>query len=392
MKQVMVKRFTQITSKELIEVLGLTIKHDQENKLITFLCFLSAYTEESQFNISFNAPSSTGKSYIPLEIVSLFPTEDVIEVCYCSPTAFFHDYGEMNAAKDGYSINLERRIIIFLDQPHSQLLAHLRPLLSHDKKQLSLKITDKSEKGGLRTKNITMKGFPAVVFCSAGLRIDEQESTRFILLSPEMSQEKIREAIQEKIDKEADKATYTNILENKPKRQSLKQRIRAIKGEHITDIIIANPKLIEEEFLRRHKTLKPRHMRDVGRVTSLVKVLALLNLWGREKDGAKIIANEEDIREAFRIWDVVYRSQELNLPPYVSNIYTDVILSLYKEKNDGITRQEIMKKHFEVYGRILEDWRLRQQIIPPLETAGLIIQQPDEDDKRNMLVYAQGIL
>lgn len=81
-------QFKPISSQELIKILGLTIKKDEENKLITFLCELSAYTGSSQFNISFNAPSSTGKSYIPTEIAQLFPKEDVIEIGYCSPTAF----------------------------------------------------------------------------------------------------------------------------------------------------------------------------------------------------------------------------------------------------------------------------------------------------------------
>ncbi|KKT29088.1 MAG: hypothetical protein UW15_C0018G0001, partial [Parcubacteria group bacterium GW2011_GWC1_44_10] len=58
-------QFKPLSSQELVEILGLTIKKDEENKLLTFLCELSAYTESSQLNISFNAPSSTGKSYIP---------------------------------------------------------------------------------------------------------------------------------------------------------------------------------------------------------------------------------------------------------------------------------------------------------------------------------------
>ena len=35
----------------------------------------------------------------------------------------------------------------------------------------------------------------------------------------------------------------------------------------------------------------------------------------------------------------------------------------------------------------MSDWLLRQQIIPILETAGLIVQVPDPNDKRKQLVY-----
>lgn len=88
------EKFKPMSSQELLDVLGITIKHDVENKLATFLCQLTAYTENAQFNISFNAPSSTGKSFIPTEIARLFPKEDVMELAYASPTSFFHMNGK----------------------------------------------------------------------------------------------------------------------------------------------------------------------------------------------------------------------------------------------------------------------------------------------------------
>ncbi|GAI30017.1 unnamed protein product, partial [marine sediment metagenome] len=283
-------RFTPFSSQELIKILGLTIKKDEKNKLITFLCQLSAYIESSQFNISFNAPSSTGKSYIPIEIARLFPEEDVLEIGYCSPTAFFHDIGKYDKEQKGYVVDLSRKILIFLDQPHTQLLERLRPLLSHDKKEISLKITDKTQKFGLRTKNILLKGYPSVIFCTARLKIDEQEATRFLLLSPETSQEKIREAIHEKIKKETDTNTYHEGLNNAPARKLLKERIRAIKQENIKEIKIGSPEEIEDRFLEKDKMLKPRDSRDIGRIISLVKCFALLNLWFRKKEGSTIMA------------------------------------------------------------------------------------------------------
>lgn len=385
-------QFRPITSGELVEILGLTIKQDNENKLITFLCELSAYSETDQLNISFNAPSSTGKSYIPTEIAQLFPEEDVIEVGYCSPTAFFHDVGEYNEEKQGYVVDLSRKILVFLDQPHTLLLQHLRPLLSHDKKEIRLKITDKSQKAGLKTKNIILKGFPSVIFCTAGLRIDEQESTRFFLLSPETSREKIREAIYQKIRKETDREAYKHLLDEMPARNLLRERITAIKQAKIRDIRLSAPQKIEELFLTESKRLKPRDQRDIGRIISLIKAFALLNLWFRDKSGASIVANEEDVEEAFKVWRAISESQELNLPPYIYQIHNEVILTAWAEKNQngiaiGLTRQEIIKKHFQVYGRVLADWLLRQQIIPMLENAGLITQEPDPEDKRRILIY-----
>jgi 5S rRNA maturation endonuclease (ribonuclease M5) len=387
-EQIDTSKFKPLSSQELIDILGITIKKDDENKLITFLCELSAYTESSQLNISFNAPSSTGKSYIPTEIAQLFPEDDVMEVGYCSPTAFFHDVGEFSKEKSGYVVDLSRKIMIFLDQPHTLLLQHLRPLLSHDKDEICVKITDKSQKNGLKTKNIYLRGYPAVIFCTAGLKIDEQETTRFLLLSPETNPEKIKEAIYQKIRKEADSDSYNLSLSTDPNRKLLKERIKAIKLTKIKDIKIDFPENIEKAFFTENKKLKPRHQRDIGRIIALTKAFALLNLWFREKNGLTIIANKDDIKEAFKVWNAISDSQELNLPPFVYKIYKEVILPAWIAKNKiGLTRKEITQEHLRVYGRILADWIVRQQIIPMLENSGLITQEQDSNDKRKILIY-----
>jgi len=390
-----VSQFKPLTTKELVEILGLTIKQDEENKIATFLCQLSAFTENAQFNISYNAPSSTGKSYIPTEIARLFPEDDVLELAYCSPTAFFHDVGEYDKEMKGYLVDLSRKILIFLDQPHNELLARLRPLLSHDKKQIMLKITDKSQKFGLKTKNVLLRGYPSVIFCTAGLRIDEQEATRFLLLSPEINQEKIRQGILESIKKEVDSQNYKSWLDENPERKLLKERIRAIKQENIKEIKLSGEQKIIERFFNQTKLLKPRHQRDIKRLISLIKSFALINLWWRDRKGTTITANDADIEQAFAVWDVISASQELNLPPYIYNLYQEVILQAWKEKNAefpnaekvGLARQEVLQKHFEVYGRMLDTNQLRQQILPMLETAGLIVQELDQNDKRKILIY-----
>ena len=95
------------------------------------------------------------------------------------------------------------------------------------------------------------------------------------------------------------------------------------------------------------------------------------------------------------LWDRVAEGQENGMPPYVYNLFKEVILGAWKARQDikgltdplGLSRQEIMKKHFEVYGRSLSDWRLRQEIIPMLDNAGLISQEKDPNDPRRKLIY-----
>lgn len=391
-------QFQPFTPEELSEALELTIKNDNENKIVSFLCQLSAYTEDAQFNVSFNSPSSTGKSYIALEVSKLFPNEDVIKLGNCSKTAFFHEQGSYNKETNEITVDLSRKILIFTDMPHTGLLEGLRSFLSHDEKIMYSKITDKNQKGGNRTKTIALKGYPSVIFCTAGLRMDPQEQTRFILLSPEVNQEKIYAGISNTIRKEADNEKYKAWLDNDPKRKLLKLRIQAIRQEHIDDIKIASQEKIFERFFKGDKKLQPRHQRDIKRLLSLVKSFALLNLWWRERNGSTITANDEDIEQAFKLWEKISISQELNLPPFIYDIYMEIIIPAYKEKNEfqsqvfdetpkyGITRQEILEKHYKVYGRMLDAQQLRQQIIPVLETSGLIYQEQDPNDKRKILI------
>jgi len=401
-KPIDVNDFKEMGTAELGAVLDATIKHDHENKVVSFLCMLSAYTADCQLNVSFNAPSSTGKSYIPTQVAQYFPEPDVREFGGASPTAFFHDNATYDKARNCYVVVLERKILIFLEQPNPKLQENLRPVLSHDKKEISYKITDKNQKGSNRAKNIVIRGYAATIFCSAGMRLDEQEATRAILLSPETSTEKIQEGVHMATLRNADKAKFLAMIEANPERQLLKDRVLAIKQEHVEDIIIPDPASIEQRFLSHVKSTKPRHQRDVSHLMSLIKCIALLNIWFRRDDSGYVTASQSDIDQGFEIWQKINASQELNLPPYIYDFYKKYILPIYIDKNAGrdeafvsmtgnlgVSRKEIIHRHYELENRLPNDDMLRRQVLPMLEAAGLITQEKDPNDKRNKLIFPQ---
>lgn len=382
-KPIDVSTFEEITTKELAKVLDLTIKHDNENKLVSFLCMLSAYTEDSQLNVSFNAPSSTGKTYIPTQVAQYFPDADVRQFGGASPTAFFHDNASFDKERDCYVTDLERKILIFLEQPNPKLQENLRPVLSHDKKEISYKITDKNQKGSNRAKNIIIRGFPATIFCSAGMRLDEQEATRAILLSPETSIEKVREGVHMATLRNANKAEFLAEIEASPERQQLKDRVLAIKQEHVDDIVVPNPTIIESRFLSTVQSAKPRHQRDVSHLLSIIKCITLLNVWHRRDENGNVVSAQSDIDQGFEVWQKINKSQELNLPPYTYEFYKKYIVPIYEAKNAdrdpksksvddyiGVSRKEIIHRHFELEGSLPNDDILRRQILPMLEMQG----------------------
>lgn len=390
-----------ITLEQVRQVLDLTIKKDDENKMITFLAMLSAYTDNAQFNISFNAPSSSGKSFIPLEISTLFPKEDVIKLANASPTSFLHESGVYNKETNERFIDFSRKIIIFLDMPHSQLLERMRSLLSHDEKEMRSKITDKSEKGGTRTKTVIIRGFPSVVFCSASAKMDEQEMTRFILLSPQTDTEKVIEGIRQSVRRESDKKKYYDELNANPARKSLMDRIAAIKYQGVEEIIIENQEGVRDRFLANIPRPQPRNQRDVKRLLSIIKAIALLNVWSRKRVGTTLYVSEDDINSGFEVWNKIAIYQELQVSPYIYNFYEQVILPLWnrpqydeftnelvpEEKKIGVNRQEMLSKFCQIHGRHLSMDKLRNEYIYGLLSAGLIIQEPDPNNRKWTLAY-----
>jgi hypothetical protein len=406
-------QFSEMSLDELADILSLTIKHDNENKIVTFLAMLSAYTDANQINISFNAPSSSGKTYMATEIAKLFPKEDKIELSGASPTSFFYMEGDDADEGGDILVNLERKILIFYEMPNSQLQAKLRSVLSHDQREMRYQITNKGKKGQNRAQQITVRGFPSSVFCSAALRIDEQEATRAILLSPEVTDDKLREGVHLQAWKHADKNEYTLQIEADNRRQNLMRRIVAIRDENVDDILIPNYQDIEKRFNSMVGAMKPRHMRDMGHVMDLIKAIALLNVWYRKQPNGTFLATQSDVNQAFSLWEYFSRSLELGISPALLSFYENFIVPAYyemvmyveankdnKENSTaleyfnlkrgelGISRADLIKYHISITGRTLNEDYLRKQIIPQLEAAGIIQEaKASVGDKRSKHIF-----
>ncbi|MEM4973545.1 MAG: hypothetical protein QXR87_07570, partial [Candidatus Hadarchaeales archaeon] len=382
----------EMTPEELLEILSTTIRRDDTNKLLHFLAGLLTYTSDSQLTISNRGPSASGKSYLPLEITSLFfPSSDVMKFAYASPTSFFHDSGTWDPEKNAIRIDLERKILVFLDQPHDELLQRLRPLLSHDDRELVLKITDRREKKGLRTKTVIIRGFPTVFFCTGGLRMDEQESTRHIVLSPETSEEKLQEAVLLAAIRKGDPDSFKQMIESNPQIRRLRLRVLLIKHSGIQRVVVPEPEKVAQRFIETHPRLKPRHTRDIGKILSLAQAWALLNLWHRKREGEILYANEEDVERAFRLYSKIAEPQELGVAPYIYQVWKEVFVPLSKQYPQGFTKREVQKEYLRVYGRPLPDWLLRQEFLPAMEAGGLISQEVDPTDRRRKVIIVHFI-
>lgn len=398
----------EITLREITDVLSLTIRHDDDNKLIVFLCMLSAYTDKSQMNVSLNAPSATGKTYLATEIARLFPDEDKVVRSGASPTSFFYGPGELDKERGAKIVSLERKILLFYEQPNPALQEKLRALLSHDEREITHVLTNKN-RGRNQADKIILRGFAATVFCSAGMRLDEQETTRAILISPETTELKIKQAIHLRAQRSADEVKFTEWLESNPERARLKRRIIAIRNEKVDEVIITDTDImaIEERFLAMLHTVKPRNQRDIDHLLQLIKTITLLNVWRRRQPDGRIVANQVDIDQAFSLWEAFFESQNLNLPPAVLSFYKKYIVPAYLSKYTsadsavrvamdddkiGLTSQELGAYFMQEEDTALNNDLLRKQILPQLQAAGLIaIEKPktnqNDIDKRTRHIF-----
>jgi hypothetical protein len=378
-----------LTVAELTEILGYTVKHDDANKAITFMGMLLTYTEEDQINIGFLAESSTGKSYIPLELSQYFPAEDIIETGYASPTAFFHDYSSIKKASTGkqrFLVDLHQKILIFIDQPHDLLLQRLRPILSHDKKIIPLMITDRNKNKNLRTKRIDIQGYPTVIFASAKFSMSDQEKTRLLLLSPEVSQEKLQESIALKIAKESNRQAFRESLHREPRRAELVQRVLDIKLACIKQIIIPEEigNKIRERFMEKHKRLAPRHQRDISRLLALIKSHALLNLFQRKNVGNCIEVTQEDVTAGFELYEKVSEANELGLSPELYDIF-EKLKQHIKGRSEasilGITIVDYQNFYEQSFYRKI-NYEIARETLKTFVSMSLLREEVDFDDRR----------
>ncbi len=389
----------EITFIDVGSILESSIKKDDAAKLITFCGMLLAQTENDQVNVGFQSKSSTGKSYIPIELSAYFSPDEVIKIASASPTAFFHERGQPIFEGEGepkklkhFLVDLEGKILIFLDQQHFQLLEKMRGILSHDEKELTFKITDKSAKMGLKTKTVLVRGFPSVFYCTTSQSPDEQEKTRLILLSASIDQDKLQESIKLLSLRKGNSHEFAKQVSEHPGRAWLVSRIKGIRQTGIREVIIPNhEETVCQRFLKKHQFLMPRHQRDFPRIMSLIKAHALLNVFHREKvmnghggEPISILARQDDIDAGFALYEKIADSNERGLSPYVYGIFETVI----KPLGQGVKREEVQRKYYEVYHEMLSAEALKREILPQLETVGFIVQEPDPDDKRRLLIYS----
>lgn len=364
-----------------------TIRNDDTCTILTFMATLLNYTKEEQQNLIFKSQSASGKTHIALEVTSLFPREDVRTFYNVSPKAFWHEHGTYNQETHAIIVDLEKQILVFLDQRKADLLAEMRAVLSHDKKVLETKIADRNRNGRHATKTVQIIGYPTFIFCSATAFLQDEDLNRALILSPQTDSKKLEQTLVLLGERKGDPINYTNKLKENPYRTWLTARIQNIKDANIQHIIIPEDlrQKIWSQFKSEHPALAPRHHRDYARLLALIKSFALFNYANRTHQEGNITATETDVLHGLKWYQEISESNELGIPPEIYELWQDTIQPTIKEKGGIATREDIRRSYLHQHHRLIPQTRLKDTI-DTLEAAGLTYEIQHPTDKRMKVI------
>jgi len=397
--------------------LSRTVKRDYVTKNMVFLTGLSAYTK-NPINLFLRGQSSIGKTYNATQTLRYFPEEDVWFLGGLSPKALIHSYGltldskgeeidfsqkpskeDSEDEKKAWNerlktartlVDLHGKILVFLEAPHFETYNMLRPILSHDKQEISYKFTDKTAKGQLRTTHVVIRGFPATVFCTTDEKYIQDLATRGFTVTPETDEPKIREA---------------NLLTGE--RKALPWKFRedhnftlfcdyiAELRTRLEDLNVAIP--YARELAEHFPTQYTRSMRDFSHLTALIEVLAFFHCMQRpvltrkiqteKEDGAEenyILAALKDLEYVFDLWRNVEETTVTGLPQHILDFYHRAVEPLSQTQSTFSIEDLAREYNKEATDRKSSDTLGRW--VKHLCDVGWLSKDPDPNDKRKVAV------
>jgi len=389
-----------------------TVKRDQVVKTMVFLTGLSAFTKEP-INLFLRGESSTGKTYNATQVLRYFPQGDVWKLGGLSPTALVHSRGVLvdkngdpilpneKPGKDAseqekeawrerlkeskYLVDLQGKILVFLEAPNSETYNMLRPILSHDAWEISYKFTDKSGKGQLKTQHVVIRGWPATIFCTSKEKYIHDLATRGFTLTPETSEEKIRDAL----ELAGEKAAFPWLFEDDFDFMLLRGYLGWLKNKlPELNVVVPYAKKLAKHFPAKF----PRLMRDLPHLLSLIKVYALFHYAQRpvlirgdgDNEEIYVLAVLEDFEKIWSLWQEIKETTVTGTPAHVLDFYKKVF-----DSSEPLTIEEITDKYNQKSLR-KKSKKTIYRWIQFLYDVGWLTEEPDPNDKRRKLVKPTG--
>ena len=397
--------------------LSQTVKRDYVTKNMVFLTGLSAYTT-NPINLFLRGQSSIGKTYNATQTLRYFPEEDIWFLGGLSPKALIHSYGltldskgeeidfsqkpskeDSEDEKKAWNerlrtartlVDLHGKILVFLEAPHFETYNMLRPILSHDKQEISYKFTDKTAKGQFKTAHVVIHGFPATVFCTTDEKYIQDLASRGFTVTPETDAPKIKEANLVTAEKKALPWKFQQDHEF----TLLHGYIEWLRGQ-FESLNVAIPYC--RELAEHYPSQYTRSMRDFSHLTALIEVLAFFHCMQRpiltrkiqteKEDQAEenyILATVKDLEYVWNLWRNVEDTTVTGLPQHILDFYHRAVEPLSQTQSTFSIEDLTREYNKEATDRKSSDTLARW--VKHLCDVGWLSKDPDPNDKRKVAV------
>ena len=422
------------------------VKHEEELIKLVTIVMASAYTP-NPLNLALESPQSEGKSYPLVEVAELFPKEDVWDLGGMTPQVLTRERGYyvdretgknigediaelkgkinvLGSSKDDKErkaelkielvilmdgavkiVDMQGKILLFLEAPSKETFAKLRPILSRDKYEIEYKFVDIPYKNGPQvTMEARIRGWPVAIYATADSphgNIWDQIRSRFIVVSPNMRKEKYKAANQYtaskygsisdplKLAKVNDELkmcrTYIRLLKQKLYEKYVElYKNKYFKPENVR--LTWNPmaKMLEKSF----PSNLGQHMRDFKYFMALMDVSCLFSLFHRPyfevSEHPHWVVTKWDLKNVIEVFDNYHFFVKIGELPI--KIFEDIILGIelnHKsvDGDDGFSWKEL-RDELGREGLPNSKTHVQNNIIGPLEQVGLLCKVNDRDDKR----------
>ena len=225
-------------------------------------------------------------------------------------------------------------------------------------------------------------GWPATTYCTTDCKVLEELSTRSLLATLEITEEKISQVL-----------TYKGVKYSRPweemeedeQEQILTNSLKLLKQD--LEVCVPYAGVLAEQYEKS----EPRVMRDFDKLMELIRMSAFLHQRQRPtftlnpngstlQENAQnhfVMATEYDYQIGLHLFDHIRETTTTGLSQPIVDFYEKVIGDL-----DEITYTSMMQTFKNVYGKLIGRDQIRRRYVDPLETVGWLNRGTDPIDKR----------
>ncbi len=409
------------------------LKEESINIRQILLTLLSAWTNDPQ-NTRILAQSGEGKTYLVTKLAALFPQENIIVLAKATPQSFkytlsskrvvengpgnWQDYDiaikpineelakikdkeriqeikkEMREIQDSACdlVDFSNKIIILVDSQSFELFESLKTTMSHDQQNIRSFSVNKSKSGTMKGQKFIIRGFPAIIYCSAK---DEQKkdetneiNTRFNTISLNASKIKYRKMLNlEAIRSSLPDSIYQEEIISDEEIEALKLQILQVIESIQNSEKITNPYGVGlSNLFHDDAGFRTRQFKILN---NNIRIHTLVNSKFRPKiihDGTtSVVAIRLDVEEACNLTKEPIEIQSYKIK-YFNDFVRMAILETGKEK---ITVEGTIKcltandiaQYITKKGITTDRQRLQETFLKPMAEHGFLEEFTDPDNK-----------